>query len=280
MSSDAEADAATPAREADGRDAASPDADPVLAVDGLRKRYDDTVALDGVDLAVADGEFVVAVADGEFVAVVGLAGCEKSTLLRVLSGLGAEFGGRVAVDGTDVRDGGSDAVGMVFQEPRLLDWADVRENVVVDLPTDIDPDALTAHERVDDLIETVGLDGFAESHPDELSGGMAQRVSLARGLAYDPSVLLLDEPFSALGRLTKADQQDHLLDVWEARGTTVVLVAHDVEEAVCLADRVVVLGGQPGTVESVVDIDNDRPRTRADAELVALRREVAEALGR
>ena len=265
----ADADAGAGPADADG-DLATWAADPVLAVDGLRKRYDDTVALDGVDLAVADGEFV---------AVVGPSGCGKSTLLRVLSGLEAEFGGRVAVDGTDVRDGGSDAVGMVFQEPRLLDWADVRENVAVGLPADVDPDSPAARERVDDLIETVGLGGFAESRPDELSGGMAQRVSLARGLAYDPSVLLLDEPFSALDRLTKADQQDHLLDVWEARGTTIVLVTHDVEEAVYLADRVVVLGGQPGTVESVVDVDIDRPRERADAELVALRREVTAALG-
>ncbi|CDK38969.1 nitrate/sulfonate/bicarbonate ABC transporter ATPase [Halorubrum sp. AJ67] len=174
MSSGADPDAASSAADAD---AASPTADPVLAVDGLRKRYDDTVALDGVDLAVADGEFV---------AVVGPSGCGKSTLLRVLSGLEPEFAGSVAVDGTDVRDGGSDDVGMVFQEPRLLDWADVRENVAVGLPADVDPDSPAARERVDELIETVGLDGFAESHPDELSGGMAQRVSLARGLAYDP----------------------------------------------------------------------------------------------
>ncbi|RLM70878.1 ABC transporter ATP-binding protein [Halorubrum sp. Atlit-8R] len=266
MSSDADADAAPPSA-----DAAPSDADPVLAVDGLRKRYDDTVALDGVDLAVADGEFV---------AVVGPSGCGKSTLLRVLSGLEPAFEGRVTVDGTDVRDGGSDAVGMVFQEPRLLDWADVRENVAVGLPADVDPDTEAARGRVDDLIETVGLDGFAESRPGELSGGMAQRVALARGLAYDPSVLLLDEPFSALDRLTKADQQDHLLDVWAERGTTVVLVTHDVEEAVYLADRVAVLGGQPGTVESVVDVDIDRPRDRADPDLVALRREVTAALGR
>ncbi|MGM0447132.1 MAG: ABC transporter ATP-binding protein [Methanobacteriota archaeon] len=266
----ADADAEAVPGDDDARSASS-GTGPALAVDGLRKQYGDTVALDGIDLAVADGEFV---------AVVGPSGCGKSTLLRVFSGLEPEFCGRVAVDGTDVRDGGSDAVGMVFQEPRLLDWADVRENVAVGLPADVDPDRQAARERVDDLIETVGLDGFAESRPDELSGGMAQRVSLARGLAYDPAVLLLDEPFSALDRLTKADQQDHLLDVWDERGTTVVLVTHDVEEAVYLADRVVVLGGQPGTVESVVDVDIDRPRERADGDLVALRREVTAALGR
>ena len=249
---------------------ADPTTDPTLAVRGLTKRYGETVALDGVDLAVGDGEFV---------AVVGPSGCGKSTLLRVLSGLEERFEGEAAVGGTDVRRGGSDDVGMVFQEPRLLAWADVRENVALGLPADVDRDDPAARDRVDDLIETVGLDGFAGSRPDELSGGMAQRVSLARGLAYDPAVLLLDEPFSALDRLTKYEQQDHLLDVWAERGTTVALVTHDVEEAAYLADRVVVLGGQPGTVEAVVDVDTDRPRDRTDEGLLAARREITDALG-
>ncbi|MFC7324079.1 ABC transporter ATP-binding protein [Halorubrum rutilum] len=245
-------------------------ADPTLAVRGLTVRYGETVALDGVDLAVGDGEFV---------AVVGPSGCGKSTLLRVLSGLEGRFEGDATVDGTDVREGGSDDVGMVFQEPRLLAWGDVRENVAIGLPADVDRDDPAARDRVDDLIETVGLDGFEESRPDELSGGMAQRVSLARGLAYDPAVLLLDEPFSALDRLTKHEQQDHLLDVWADRGTTVALVTHDVEEAAYLADRVVVLGGRPGTVETVVDVDADRPRDRTDEALLAARREITDALG-
>ncbi|ELZ36691.1 SsuB [Halorubrum saccharovorum DSM 1137] len=247
-----------------------PAADPALAVRGLTKRYGDTVALDEVDLAI-DG--------GEFVAVVGPSGCGKSTLLRVLTGLEERFEGRAAVDGVDVRDGGSDAVGMVFQEPRLLAWADVRENIAVGLPADVDPDDPAARDRVDGLIETVGLDGFAESRPGELSGGMAQRVSLARGLAYEPEVLLLDEPFSALDQLTKYEQQDNLLDVWRERGATVALVTHDVEEAAYLADRVVVLGGQPGTVETVVDVEADRPRERTDEALLAARREITDALG-
>ncbi len=244
--------------------------DPTLAVRGLTKHYGETVALDGVDLAVGEGEFV---------AVVGPSGCGKSTLLRVLSGLEDRFEGEAAVGGTDVRRGGSDDVGMVFQEPRLLAWADVRENVAIGLPADVDRDDPAARDRVDELIETVGLDGFAKSRPSELSGGMAQRVSLARGLAYDPEVLLLDEPFSALDRLTKYEQQDHLLDVWTERGTTVALVTHDVEEAAYLADRVVVLGGQPGRVEAVVDVDADRPRDRTDEGLLAARREITDALG-
>ncbi|MBP1922464.1 NitT/TauT family transport system ATP-binding protein/sulfonate transport system ATP-binding protein [Halorubrum alkaliphilum] len=244
--------------------------DHTLAVEGLTKRYGDTVALDGVDLTVEEGEFV---------AVVGPSGCGKSTLLRVLSGLEEHFEGRAAVDGVDVRDGGSDAVGMVFQEPRLLAWADVRENVAVGLPSGVDRGDAAARDRVDDLIETVGLDGFAGSRPSELSGGMAQRVSLARGLAYRPEVLLLDEPFSALDQLTKYEQQDNLLEVWAEQGTTIALVTHDVEEAAYLADRVVVLGGQPGTVETVVDVDAPRPRDRTDPELLAARDAITDALG-
>ena len=244
--------------------------DHTLSVEGLTKRYGDTVALDGVDLAVDEGEFV---------AVVGPSGCGKSTLLRVLSGLEERFEGRAAVDGVDVREGGSDAVGMVFQEPRLLAWGNVRENVAVGLPADVDRDDPAARARIDELIETVGLEGFADHRPGELSGGMAQRVSLARGLAYEPEVLLLDEPFSALDQLTKYEQQDNLLEVWAERGTTIALVTHDVEEAAYLADRVVVLGGQPGTVETVVDVDADRPRDRTDEELMAARRAITDALG-
>ncbi|MFC6752316.1 ABC transporter ATP-binding protein [Halorubrum tibetense] len=244
--------------------------DPTLTVRGLTKRYGDTVALQDVDLTVEEGEFV---------AVVGPSGCGKSTLLRVLSGLEESFGGRAAVDGVDVRDGGSDDVGMVFQEPRLLAWADVRENVAVGLPDGVDPDAPGAQERVNELIETVGLDGFAGSRPGELSGGMAQRVSLARGLAYRPEVLLLDEPFSALDQLTKYEQQDNLLEVWTERGTTIALVTHDVEEAAYLADRVLVLGGEPGTVATVIDVDTPRPRDRTHPEVVAARDAITDALG-
>ncbi len=244
--------------------------DEALFVCGLTKRYGETVALEDVDLAVDSGEFV---------SVVGPSGCGKSTLLRVLTGLEERFEGRAAVGGEDVRDGGSDGVGMVFQEPRLFPWANVRENVAVGLPADVDVDDPAATARIDGLIETVGLDGFEDHRPGELSGGMAQRVSLARGLAYDPEVLLLDEPFSALDQLTKYEQQDNLLDVWAERDATVVLVTHDVEEAAYLSDRVVVLGGQPGTVVETIDVDVERPRDRTDGELVAVRAAITDALG-
>ncbi|GAB3422207.1 ABC transporter ATP-binding protein [Haloparvum alkalitolerans] len=243
---------------------------PILGVSGLGKAYGDTVALRDVDLSVADGEFV---------SVVGPSGCGKSTLLRVLSGLEETFDGRATVAGADVREEGSDRVGMVFQEPRLLPWATVRENVSVGLPAEVDPDTEGARERVDGLLDQVDLGDFADARPGELSGGMAQRVSLARGLAYEPAVLLLDEPFSALDALTKREQQDHLLDVWDDRDATVVLVTHDVAEAAYLSDRVVVLGGQPGTVERVVDVDAERPRDRTDEALLDARETITDALG-
>ncbi|GAB6878116.1 ABC transporter ATP-binding protein [Halorubrum gandharaense] len=254
----------------EGTDGGVHDGAPALSVSGLTKRYGDTVALSEVDLSVADGEFVT---------VVGPSGCGKSTLLRVVTGLEETFEGRAEVGGEDVRDAGSDGVGMVFQEPRLLPWADVRENVAVGLPAGVDRDDPDAAERIDDLIETVGLAGFEEHRPGGLSGGMAQRVSLARGLAYEPELLLLDEPFSALDQLTKYEQQDNLLDVWDAQGATVMLVTHDVEEAAYLSDRVVVLGGQPGTVAEVIDVDVDRPRERTDEALVEIRERITDALG-
>ncbi|EMA38933.1 ABC transporter ATP-binding protein [Halobiforma nitratireducens] len=245
-----------------GGDGADSD-QPALEVSALRKAYGDTVALSDVDLTVDHGEFVT---------VVGPSGCGKSTLLRVLTGLEERFEGRAEIDGSDVREGGSDDVGMVFQEPRLLPWATVRENVAVGLDGPDDG-------RVDDLVSQVGLEGFGDTRPDELSGGMAQRVSLARGLAYEPELLLLDEPFSALDALTKYEQQDFLLEVWNRLEPTVLLVTHDVEEAAYLGDRVVVLGDQPGTVERVIDVAVDRPRERTADGLVPVRESITDALG-
>lgn len=236
----------------------------MLDVSNLTKRYDDTVALTDVSFT-ADA--------GEFVAVVGPSGCGKSTLLRVLAGLEPDFDGRATIDGRLLQDGGSDDVGVVFQDPRLLPWATVRENVRVGYNGQ-PPDS-----TVDDLIDQVGLDGFEEALPRELSGGMAQRVALARGLAYEPKVLLLDEPFSALDALTQTEQQEFLLDVWRDTGATILLVTHDIEEAAYLADRVLVLRGQPGTLHEDVPVSVARPRKRADEQLLAIRQRLAESLG-
>ena len=236
----------------------------MLDISNLTKRCNDTVALTDVSFT-ADA--------GEFVAVVGPSGCGKSTLLRVLAGLEPDFDGRATIDGRLLQDGGSDDVGVVFQDPRLLPWATVRENVRVGYNGQ-PPDS-----AVDDLIDQVGLDGFEEALPRELSGGMAQRVALARGLAYEPKVLLLDEPFSALDALTQTEQQEFLLDVWRDTGATILLVTHDIEEAAYLADRVLVLRGQPGTLHEDVPVSVARPRKRADEQLLAIRQRLAESLG-
>lgn len=236
----------------------------MLETRNLTKRYDETVALTDVDFAATPGEFV---------AVVGPSGCGKSTLLRVLAGLESDFDGTVTVDGRAVGNGGSDDVGVVFQDPRLLPWASVRENVR--LASEGSP----PDERIDALLERVGLEGFETALPGELSGGMAQRVALARGLAYEPEVLLLDEPFSALDALTKVEQQAFLLEVWRDVEATIVLVTHDVEEAAFLADRVAVLGSQPGTVVDEIDVDVDRPRERTDERLLDVRERITGALG-
>ena len=237
----------------------------MLETRNLTKRYDETVALTDVDFAATPGEFV---------AVVGPSGCGKSTLLRVLAGLEPDFDGTVTVDERAVGNGGSDDVGVVFQDPRLLPWASVRENVR--LASEGSP----PDERIDALLERVGLEGFETALPGELSGGMAQRVALARGLAYEPAVLLLDEPFSALDALTKVEQQEFVLEIWRDVEATIVLVTHDIEEAAFLADRVVVLGGQPGTVVDEIDVDVDRPRERTDERLLGVRDRITAALGR
>ncbi|KAE8763144.1 ABC transporter ATP-binding protein [Georgenia thermotolerans] len=221
-----------------------------------------------------------AVAPGEVVAILGPSGCGKSTLLRIAAGLETASGGAVSVDGTPVN--GIDArCAVAFQEPRLLPWRTLRDNVALGLPRGTGRRAGAA--VVDRLLELVGLAGHAGHRPREVSGGMAQRASLARALARTPGVLLLDEPFGALDALTRLKMQDLLLDVHAAEPTTVLLVTHDVDEALQLADGVLVLGRDdaagPAGVRSVVTVPGARPRDRSSAALAALRGDLLAALG-
>jgi sulfonate transport system ATP-binding protein len=178
------------------------------------------------------------VVSGEIVAVVGPSGCGKSTLLRLIGGLDAPTGGVITLDGVEVR-GHDDSTAIAFQEPRLLPWRTIAQNVAIGLPRGLRGRA--AKQRVADLLELVGLSHAANQRPREVSGGMAQRASLARALARNPRVLLLDEPFGALDALTRLRMHDLLLDIHRAQPTTIVLVTHDVEEALYLADHVVLL---------------------------------------
>jgi ABC-type nitrate/sulfonate/bicarbonate transport system ATPase subunit len=225
------------------------DAAPIVASD-LTKRYDETLVFDGLDLDVAPGEVCC---------LLGPSGCGKTTLLHLLAGLEEPTDGRVEIDGERVT-GPDYRWGVVFQDPLLYPWLSVRENVEIgpklrgEAP---DPD------HVDELLDLVGLDGFADADTSDLSGGMAQRASLARTLANDPDVLLLDEPFSALDQLTKMELQDELLRIVDELGVTAVFVTHDIDEAVYLGDRVAIMGQVPAGIEHVEPIDSET-RSRDD----------------
>jgi ABC-type nitrate/sulfonate/bicarbonate transport system ATPase subunit len=236
-----------------------------LRLDGITKRYDATAVLDGVALEVEPSEIV---------ALVGPSGCGKSTLLRLVSGLDARFEGRISVGGREVR-GPDRAVGVVFQEPRLFPWLSLADNVAFGLP---DRGSERARALVRETLAVVGLTEFARSLPKELSGGMAQRAALARALVTEPQVLLLDEPFSSLDAFTRMRLQDHLLAAWTRYRPTLVLVTHDLDEAVYLADRVVLFSDRPARVVDVLRVAPRRPRDRRDPDLLGLRVALLEAL--
>lgn len=221
------------------------------------------------------------IAAGKIVALLGASGCGKSTLLRIAGGLDAPTAGSVQIDGSPVT--GIDVRSAVaFQEPRLLPWRSVSANVALGLPAGTSREAARA--RVAQLLDLVGLTKFADHRPREISGGMAQRASLARALARNPGVLLLDEPFGALDALTRIRMQDLLVDVHAVAPTTVLLVTHDVDEALQLADQIVVLGVDPAagtgaTIRTTVDVPTPRPRDRGDATLAQLRADLLAELG-
>ncbi|MCI0157221.1 ABC transporter ATP-binding protein [Leifsonia shinshuensis] len=217
---------------------------------------------------------------GEVVAILGASGCGKSTLLRIAGGLDAPTAGAALIDGTPVA--GIDARCAVgFQEPRLLPWRSLADNVALGLPRGLDRGE--GAQRVARLLDLVGLGASATLRPREVSGGMAQRASLARALARNPGVLLLDEPFGALDALTRLRMQDLLLDIHAAAPTTILLVTHDVDEALQLADRIILLGGEDGrdgaTIRRVVTVPGTRPRDRGSAALAELRAELLDGLG-
>jgi sulfonate transport system ATP-binding protein len=220
------------------------------------------------------------IAPGEVVAILGTSGCGKSTLLRIAGGLDTASTGGALIDDQPVAGAdGRTAIG--FQEPRLLPWRSVTDNVAIGLPPGTDKKA--GAERVATLIDLVGLGEFAGHRPREISGGMAQRTSLARALARNPGVLLLDEPFGALDALTRLKMQDLLLDIHRAAPTTVLLVTHDVDEALQLADRVILLGREDGrdgsTIVETLTVPGERPRDRGSADLAELRGRLLDGLG-
>lgn len=209
-------------------------------------------------------------APGEIIGILGTSGCGKSTLLRVIGGLDSDYEGTVQLDGRT--ENKKQRVSIIFQEPRLMPWLTVIGNVSFGLK---DRDK---RERAKKYIELVGLKGFEQYYPKMLSGGMAQRVAIARALVTSPDVLLLDEPFSALDAFTKLQLQDLLLNVWREYQTTMLLVTHDIDEALYLCDRLLVLRGQPGKLLQEIEVPASRPRSRGDVQLAKQKERILDLL--
>ncbi|HTJ92480.1 MAG TPA: ABC transporter ATP-binding protein [Pararobbsia sp.] len=228
----------------------------VLDAKRISKYFDGHVVLDKVSLTVRPGEVV---------SLVGPSGCGKSTLLRIIAGLDRSFDGNVQIDQRSVK-GPSEQIGIMFQEPRLLPWLNVEKNVSF-----ISGNKSGEEGRAKRLLAEVGLESREHAWPKALSGGMAQRVALARGLYTHPDLLLLDEPFSAVDALTRMRLQSLLLSVTSAHRTAALVVTHDLDEAVYLSDRIYLMTPHPGRIADIIEIDATRPRDRADPALAAWR---------
>lgn len=222
-------------------------------LEGLTKRYPNgTLAIDRMDLIVDKGEFV---------SLLGPSGCGKSTALYILAGLATPTAGRVELAGSGQQGFGEGSIGFVFQEPSLMPWATVSENVA--LPLTLHGSTVDLASEVVRCLTMVGLEAFADAYPRELSGGMKMRVSIARALITRPQLLLLDEPFGALDEITRARLHDDLLRIWSETGCTIVMVTHNMTESVYLSGRVVVMGARPGRIIGSVDVSEPYPRTKA-----------------
>lgn len=235
----------------------------MLAIENVTRTFENEAGFKNIHLTVNKGEII---------GILGTSGCGKSTLLRVLSGLDQGYKGTIKINNEAINSV-HEKIGMVFQEPRLMPWLTVIENVGFGLK-----DPSERKKKSQQFIEFVGLSGFENQYPKDLSGGMAQRVAIARALVSAPEILLLDEPFSALDAFTKMKLQDLLLSIWNEYKSTFILVTHDIDEALYLCDRILILRGQPGIVHEELKIDVPRPRARGDIKLAQLKDEVLHLL--
>ena len=238
-----------------------------LALKNLSKHYE----VKGEKLEVLN-DITLTIAPGEFVSIVGSSGCGKSTLLRLVIGLEDDYQGEILLDGQRIV-GTSLNRGIVFQEHRLFPWLTVEQNIALGLQNS---DLTEGQKRmtVREHVELVGLSGFEKAHPYQLSGGMSQRVAIARALVNRPEILLLDEPFGALDALTRAHLQQELHRIWQREGITMVLVTHDVEEAIYLGDKVVVMEPRPGRIRRIVPVELAHPRDRAGFSFASVKESV------
>jgi len=226
----------------------------VMSVEGLTRIFGENgnsvVALDRINFEVRKREFI---------SVIGPSGCGKSTLIRILAGLDYPSDGGVLLDGMPVEGPGADR-GMVFQNYTLFPWLTVKQNVTFG-PNMKGTPKLRAEKKAMEWLDLVGLTDFADAYPAQLSGGMKQRVAIARALANQPRILLMDEPFGALDAQTRCSMQSHLLKIWEAVDVTILFITHDLDEAIYLSDRIVVLGARPGRIQEIIEVPVSRPRS-------------------
>lgn len=227
-----------------------------LKINNVRRVYN----INGNELEVLK-DINLEVGDHEIISIVGASGCGKSTLLRLIAGLDPVSGGEILLNGKKIEKPDEKEIGVIFQEPRLFPWSSVYKNIEFGINMKMPKDE--KKKLIQDHIRLVGLEGFEKALPGQLSGGMMQRVSIARSLINRPHLLLLDEPFGALDAFTKINMQDELLEIWNKERMTMILVTHDIEEAVYLADRVVVMSEKPGIIKKIIPIElpHDRDRT-------------------
>jgi NitT/TauT family transport system ATP-binding protein len=248
----------------------------VVELEGVRKEFaqGNTIALEGIDLTIEKGEFV---------SLIGPSGCGKSTLLRIIGDLIEPSGGRVTVHGKPAHQARLDRdYGIVFQNAVLYDWRTVSKNISLPLEL-LGWDRARRAARIDEMLELVELTGFEDHHPWQLSGGMQQRVSIARALSFSPALLLMDEPFGALDEMTRERLNMELLRIWQETGSTIVFVTHSIAEAVFLSTRAVVMSPRPGRISDILEIDLPQPRSallREDPRFFELVTELREALVR
>lgn len=221
---------------------------------------EDTKVLQDINLNIKEGEFIC---------LLGHSGCGKSTLLRVIAGLEKDYEGDVFIDGERIQGPSLDK-GLVFQDHRLFPWFTVEENIGYGIAKEVED----KKGRVEELIRLVGLQGFEKQYPSQLSGGMSQRVAIARALANKPSLLLLDEPFGALDALTRINMQNEILRIWQAQKNTMIMVTHDIDEAVALSNRIIILGQRGTGIKKIVNVELSYPRPRTGTDFLETRNKV------
>jgi sulfonate transport system ATP-binding protein len=238
-----------------------------LEIKGVKRDF----VINGEKLEVLK-DINLSIDNGEIISIVGASGCGKSTLLRLIAGLDQVTAGEISLDGKIITTPNQKEIGVIFQESRLFPWSTVEKNIEFGITGDMTK--AERRKRVAEHIELVGLQGFEKALPGQLSGGMQQRVSIARSLINRPHVLLLDEPFGALDAFTKINMQKEVLRIWEQEKMTLILVTHDIDEAIYLGDRVVVMSDKPGVVKRVIPIEMPRERERTSIDFANYRRRV------